>query len=226
MNFTKEKGFTIVELVICIAIIGILTSIFIPVFSGLVMSANETAKQQRLNDAYKDYIFNNASNDNYYQKHELFFNYEECIYGYIDNSYVTILNDSGELISPNNANEYGFVLMSETYNDLMSYYYDKNYKDNSTIKEPSEDELIQVSLSSAYNEFLATFEDSDFYPQEMIIFAKQTSENEFSLYEAVDSNGNFSYVFRGKYSLNEIEDYGFMNLCEDKEFNGFIALIS
>lgn len=46
-----ESGFTIVELVIVIAVIGVLTAVMIPVFSGLVKRAESAAKKAELRDA-------------------------------------------------------------------------------------------------------------------------------------------------------------------------------
>ena len=51
----KKKGFTIVELVIVIAVIGILSAVLIPTFSGLVNKANDTARQEGLRNAYTTY---------------------------------------------------------------------------------------------------------------------------------------------------------------------------
>ncbi len=51
----KRKGFTVVELVIVIAVIGILAGILIPSFIYLLNSANETSTQANLTIAYKEY---------------------------------------------------------------------------------------------------------------------------------------------------------------------------
>lgn len=51
----KKKGFTIVELVIVIAVIGILSAVLIPTFSGLINKANNTARQEGLRNAYTTY---------------------------------------------------------------------------------------------------------------------------------------------------------------------------
>ena len=42
-KLNNKKGFTIVELVIVIAVIGILAGVLIPTFSNVTKSANETA---------------------------------------------------------------------------------------------------------------------------------------------------------------------------------------
>ena len=46
MKNTKKKGFTIVELVIVIAVIAILAAVLIPTFAGIVKKANLSADQQ------------------------------------------------------------------------------------------------------------------------------------------------------------------------------------
>ena len=43
---SKKKGFTIVELVIVVAVIAILAAVLIPTFSNLVKKANESADIQ------------------------------------------------------------------------------------------------------------------------------------------------------------------------------------
>ena len=46
MKKTNKKGFTLVELVIVIAVIAILAAVLIPVFSNLIGKANESAALQ------------------------------------------------------------------------------------------------------------------------------------------------------------------------------------
>ena len=48
MKNNKKKGFTIVELVIVIAVIAILSAVLIPTFSGVTKKAKEAAKAQEL----------------------------------------------------------------------------------------------------------------------------------------------------------------------------------
>ena len=54
MKKLNKKGFTIVELVIVIAVIAILASVMIPTFSGLVEKAHESAELQAVAAAYKN----------------------------------------------------------------------------------------------------------------------------------------------------------------------------
>ena len=44
---TNKKGFTLVELVIVIAVIAILAAVLIPTFSGIISRANANAAKQR-----------------------------------------------------------------------------------------------------------------------------------------------------------------------------------
>ena len=63
MRKNNKKGFTIVELVIVIAVIGILSAILIPTFIGLTRNANEVKLQENLNGAYKAYAATELDND-------------------------------------------------------------------------------------------------------------------------------------------------------------------
>ena len=50
----NKKGFTIVELVIVIAVIAILAAVMIPTFSGIVTKANESAVLQAARSYYSE----------------------------------------------------------------------------------------------------------------------------------------------------------------------------
>ena len=78
-NF-KKNGFTIVELVIVIAVIGILSAVLIPTFSGLVSKANDTATQESLRNAYTEYASNytySAATPTLYSREEVCFTTQE-----------------------------------------------------------------------------------------------------------------------------------------------------
>ena len=55
MKKMNKKGFTIVELVIVIAVIAILSAVLIPTFSGVVEDANKTAAVANAKAAYQEY---------------------------------------------------------------------------------------------------------------------------------------------------------------------------
>lgn len=52
MKNTKKRGFTIVELVIVIAVIAILASVLIPTFANVVTKARESKELQEARNAY------------------------------------------------------------------------------------------------------------------------------------------------------------------------------
>ncbi len=54
MKKLNKKGFTIVELVIVIAVIAILAAVMIPTFSGIIEKANDSARLQLASAAYKE----------------------------------------------------------------------------------------------------------------------------------------------------------------------------
>ena len=56
MKKFNKKGFTIVELVIVIAVIAILAGVLIPTFSGMVQKAQESAALQNARNRYTEYV--------------------------------------------------------------------------------------------------------------------------------------------------------------------------
>ena len=56
MKKMNKKGFTIVELVIVIAVIAILAAVMIPTFSGIVDKANNSAALQEARSDYTEYM--------------------------------------------------------------------------------------------------------------------------------------------------------------------------
>ena len=63
-KLNNKKGFTIVELVIVIAVIGILAGVLIPTFSSVIDSANESSALQQSKSALDNLLaVNNGSID-------------------------------------------------------------------------------------------------------------------------------------------------------------------
>ncbi len=54
MKRNNKKGFTIVELVIVIAVIAILSAVLIPTFGSIIDKANASAVQQEAANKYKE----------------------------------------------------------------------------------------------------------------------------------------------------------------------------
>ena len=65
MKKSNRKGFTIVELVIVIAVIAILAAVLIPTFASIVKKANDSSVQQALSAARKVIVAENASDANF-----------------------------------------------------------------------------------------------------------------------------------------------------------------
>ena len=62
MKNTKKRGFTIVELVIVVAVIAILASVLVPTFSNVVKKAKESAAMQNARSAWTAYLADEAFN--------------------------------------------------------------------------------------------------------------------------------------------------------------------
>ena len=60
-NRKAKKGFTIIELVIVIAVIGILAAVLIPTFSGVIEKANESAAMQAARNEYELFLAEHAA---------------------------------------------------------------------------------------------------------------------------------------------------------------------
>ena len=54
MKKMNKKGFTIVELVIVIAVIAILAAVMIPTFGGIIKKANQSAAEQEAKAVWKE----------------------------------------------------------------------------------------------------------------------------------------------------------------------------
>ncbi|MBO4859954.1 MAG: type II secretion system protein [Clostridia bacterium] len=60
MKKTNKKGFTLVELVIVIAVIAILAAVLIPVFANLIEKADKSAAMQNAKNEYTAYAIAKA----------------------------------------------------------------------------------------------------------------------------------------------------------------------
>ena len=66
MKNSNKKGFTIVELVIVIAVIAILAAVLIPTFSSVINKANDSAALQKAQNALQVITINDAQEINKY----------------------------------------------------------------------------------------------------------------------------------------------------------------
>ena len=65
MTRLNKKGFTIVELVIVIAVIAILAAVLIPTFSGVIQEANKSSAHQGAANIYKLYLAEKADDQDF-----------------------------------------------------------------------------------------------------------------------------------------------------------------
>lgn len=68
MKRNNKKGFTIVELVIVIAVIAILSAVLIPTFTGVVDKAEAAADLQNARNAYTEYLVDHPTAEIKYVK--------------------------------------------------------------------------------------------------------------------------------------------------------------
>ena len=131
MKKNYKNGFTIVELVIVIAVIAILSAILIPTFSNLVKQANETALQENLRNAYVEYTSETADSDEYLGQDEIIFKNNNKYYKYYtgdDETTNNVVEQAGKYYEINvEANEIELVADTEensTFNkNYVAYKY-------------------------------------------------------------------------------------------------------
>lgn len=61
----NRKGFTIVELVIVIAVIAILATVLVPTFGNVIKDANDTALLQEVKNEYTNYTIKYATSEDF-----------------------------------------------------------------------------------------------------------------------------------------------------------------
>lgn len=87
MKKSNRKGFTIVELVIVIAVIAILAAVLIPTFASIVKKANDSNVQQVLAAARKVAVAENAA-DAAFDEDTLYYYYDGKCYTFSDGKFV------------------------------------------------------------------------------------------------------------------------------------------
>lgn len=119
----KKRGFTIVELVIVIAVIGILSAILIPTFANLSQKAQDAALQQNLRNAYASYTADKADKEDLKAEGEIVFTVlkmDDAQY----NSKVYKLNAQNKWEEANKETTGTYTLLNaEAYNGYYIYYY-------------------------------------------------------------------------------------------------------
>ena len=85
MKKMNKKGFTIVELVIVIAVIAILAGVMIPTFSGAVSNAKKSAAIQKARNSYAEYVANIEYGDGDTAATKAYVKVEDSVYVKYDN---------------------------------------------------------------------------------------------------------------------------------------------
>ena len=116
MKKLNKKGFTIVELVIVIAVIGILSAVLIPTFSNLTKKAEESAALQDVTNAHKNWLIENAEKGTEISTNLIFVSSKGYDFKYDGNKFVAI---DGEIKYADNSS---FSAVTETPAGLGNYF--------------------------------------------------------------------------------------------------------
>ena len=104
MKRNNKKGFTIVELVIVIAVIGILAGILIPTFSGVTSSAKTQAALSSAKAAYTDYAAEHYDDSNF----------AEVIYVKVDGKWYKVEGGVAEVATSQEDSSYTVIVCPNT----------------------------------------------------------------------------------------------------------------
>ena len=63
MKKNNKKGFTLVELVIVIAVIAVLSAILVPTFGNVISGANKNARMENAGIAYRSFLVENCNEE-------------------------------------------------------------------------------------------------------------------------------------------------------------------
>ena len=95
-NSSRRKGFTIIEMVIVIAIIGILAAVLIPSYGNVVGRSNESGARQSCLSAYKELYSTTLANKGQYIRNGLVFLSDKYAFTNMDNQ-IHAINYMGDI---------------------------------------------------------------------------------------------------------------------------------
>lgn len=98
----NRKGFTIVELVIVIAVIAILATVLVPTFGNVITKANESKAVQAARNEYTEYMIDHAQEGKF----------DAIIY--IDATHVYAVDDGNFVTENDNLKNYGSYAAATT----------------------------------------------------------------------------------------------------------------
>lgn len=119
MKKTNKKGFTLVELVIVIAVIGVLSAILVPTFSNIIQNANDSKSMQTANTVYKQFLINNVTEGNFD---------EYYIFETNENRFVSLKNGQAIGVYDNNMSAIGSLVANPEDYVVLQTSTDKLYQ--------------------------------------------------------------------------------------------------
>ena len=195
-GFTKQKGFSVVELVIVIAVIGILAAVLIPTFNRIIEKADESRATQEVTNAMKEFITINYDLD-----------LDNVLVVYLDKELLDYENE----VDP----EYSYITSDKLLNEKILYIFDyvnRNPKilgyENVSLYES------RLIISGNIYERLDTSKLNNF-PDHIRIFQKKINQDEETLTLTIDprsTNISSSEISRveGNYVYGEIVQINLM----------------
>lgn len=160
MKLNKRKGFTVVELVIVIAIIAVLAAVLIPTFAGLVRKANiskDTQLVRNLNTALA------TATEKPKTMHEA----------------LQIAADAGYLVDKINASATSNEILYDSKNNVFCYYNATNPSEGSVEYIPESAQGSQINDPKEYYLLWKIYDKDDDFPD--------ADKQKFSIYLADDA---------------------------------------
>lgn len=134
----KRRGFTIVELVIVIAVIAVLAAVLIPTFSKITKNAEETTALADSKVSYEEYLANtlpeNISKDLYVRVKNGYVHYIDGKAVKTNDSYVTTIDEYVEWIDRNGDYRPAFYIIREELANLFIADYNEYNNAQDIIK--------------------------------------------------------------------------------------------
>ena len=143
MKRNTKKGFTLVELVIVIAVIAILAAVLIPTFGGIIEKANKSAALQEARNEYAAYLVEAAGTGDV----------EDNLYVLVDGKYLVQIKD-GAIFGE------AFEVEAVKENDVAT----GSYKAGETTYDPEATEVVKTACPNhAVQDHTCTLEYYVFY---------------------------------------------------------------
>ena len=117
MKKMNKKGFTIVELVIVIAVIAILAAVMIPTFGGIIERANQSSAMQEATNLYKALL----TEEEYNADLDLVEGNTPDLYIVVDEYTFSVVNGSLDLLESGLPANHGYKALTGDYAGVYVY---------------------------------------------------------------------------------------------------------